>query len=157
MANSKKKQVKNNDAQIKTLRHNDKWNKTGMWSIAVIGLISIVLILVKWSALINPPAPKNFAVQPPQNNYSTSGNADLDKLPGQTDGTAWLSLSDSKKHDVVKRALSNWKLTGVNVARNEDWFVLVLDGFYKDKHTDTAKVKVSEAMSVLGVGGNAFQ
>jgi len=65
-------------------------------------------------------------------------------------------MSEKEKLDVVKRAMSNWEVTGVQVKRDADWFVEALDMFYEDKHADTSQVKVSDAMSVLGLSGGAF-
>ena len=133
-----------------------KWSQFSIVSLITVGIITLVLVVMSW---VNAPDRRQrgadtIPLASADNNPQT--DIKLDELPGQTDGKAWLAMSGKEKLDIVNRAMSNWELTGVKVSRDADWFVEVLNMFYEDNHTDTSKVKVSEAMSVLGLGGNAF-
>ncbi len=167
-------------AKNKNTRHNtsgkqtgDKnWSRFSIISLTVVGIITLTLIVLSWAnaptgqpVSDNRPPVSETGEQP--SGYEPSGNKppaneplpadiELDKVPGQTDGTAWTAMSEKEKLDVVKRAMSNWEVTGVQVKRDADWFIEALDMFYEDKHADTSQVKVSDAMSVLGLSGGAF-
>ncbi len=174
MTAAKNKNTSNKPSRKKISDKN--WSRFSIVSLAIVGIITLILIALSW---INAPAGQPVSGNPPvsetgqkspgnepsQNQpqeNEPSGNeplpadTELDKIPGQTDGKAWLAMSDKEKQDVVKRAMSNWEITGVQVYRDVDWFVAALDMFYEDKHADTSQVKVSDAMSVLGLSGGAF-
>ncbi|WP_418791676.1 hypothetical protein [Phosphitispora sp. TUW77] len=162
--------AKNKHTKHKSSRkqlNNTNWSRFSIISLTIVGIITLILIVLTWA---NTPSGQSVS----DNNSLVSdiyesGNkqthikqeplpsdVELDKIPGQIDGKAWLVMSENEKLDVVKRALSNWELTGVKVCRDAEWFIEALDMFYKDNHANTSQVKVSDAMSVLGLSGGAF-
>ena len=160
MTAAKNKNTKHKTSGKQTSDKN--WSRFSIISLTVVGIITITLIVLSWAnapegqpVSDNRPPVSETDKKPPDNEPLPT-DIELDKVPGQTDGTAWLAMSEKEKLDVVKRAMSNWELTDVEVKRDADWFVEALDMFYEDKHADTAQVKVSDAMSVLGLSGGAF-